>query len=465
MKRLFYLTYCFAAFFLTLTIFTVADFHTSYSDQYDYGHSFSLFSVNSNLAFALEDIPLEDGRHINNDPTNALSDSITEISFPFSFSSSSSSSSSYSLSTLTSISPSYVVATQLQYEQQYQYQQQQQQQHRDVTSGIAQPSMTVTSAAAPVTPPSLTLPPPIASPPPALNIPSDTYVEAVSSAGARVNYAVSAAAVTSGDHQLQQEQKQQLLEKQQLIPISASCSLPSGSIFPIGTTTVTCTATDNGKSVTKSFKIVVRDTTPPLLTFPANNLVAKAESRMTTAVSYSTHVLASDNVDGKVTPVCSPPSGSIFPIGTSTVTCTATDRHSNSATGSFDIAIRYPVFGGFLEPISSEGTTTFQLGNTVPIRFELKWPDGQPVSDAKVQIYNAKISDRIIGTNSDSISVSTSSSGSSLSPTSGNYFTYDSSSGQYVFNLATKHLSPGTWQIKVILDDGGTHTANISLVG
>jgi len=360
-----------------------------------------------------------------------------------------------------------VVATQSQYEQQYQYQQQQQQrqQHRDVTSGIAQPSMKATSAAAPVTPPSLTLPPPIATPPPALNIPADTYVEAVSSAGARVNYAVSAAAVTYGDHQHQQQQKQQqLLQKRQLIPISASCSPPSGSIFSIGTSTVTCTATDNGKSVTKSFKIVVRDTTPPLLTFPANNLVAKAESRMTTALSYSAHVLASDNVDGRVTPVCSPPSGSTFPIGTSTITCTAADRHGNSATGSFDIAIRYPVFGGFLEPVSSEGTTTFQLGNTIPIRFELKWPDGQPVSDAKVQIYNAKISDRIIGANSDSTSVSTSSSGSTLPPTSGNYFMYDSSSGRYVFNLGTKHLSPGTWQIKIILDDGGTHTASISLV-
>jgi hypothetical protein len=470
MKRLSYLTYCFAAFFLALTIFTVAVFHTSYSDQYDHGHSFSLFSVNSNLAFAFEDTPLENGRHIDNDPINALSVAITEISFPFSFSPSSS---SHSVSTLTSISPSYVAATQLQYEQQNQYQQQpqqqqpqQQQQHRDVTSGIAQPSMMVTSAAAPVTPPSLTSPPPTATPPPTLNIPADTYVEAVSSAGARVNYAVSAAAVASGENQHQQQQKQQqLLQKQQLIPISASCSPPSGSIFPIGTTTVTCTATDNGKSVTKSFKIVVRDTTPPLLTFPANNLVAKAESRMTTAVSYSTHVSASDNVDGRVTPVCSPPSGSIFPIGTSTVTCTATDRHGNSATGSFDTAIRYPVFGGFLEPISSEGTTTFQLGNTIPIRLELKWPDGKPISDAKVQIYNAKISDRIIGANPDSTSVSTSSPGGTLTPTSGNYFMYDSSSGRYVFNLGTKHLSPGTWQIKVILDDGGTHTANISLVG
>jgi hypothetical protein len=42
-------------------------------------------------------------------------------------------------------------------------------------------------------------------------------------------------------------------------------------------------------------------------------------------------------------------------------------------------------------------------------------------------------------------------------------FRYDSTSNQYIFNLGTKSLSRGTWQIKVVLDDGTTKTVLISL--
>jgi hypothetical protein len=49
-------------------------------------------------------------------------------------------------------------------------------------------------------------------------------------------------------------------------------------------------------------------------------------------------------------------------------------------------------------------------------------------------------------------------------PTPGNYFGYDSSTGLYTYYLGTGNLSPGIWQIKVVLDDGSTHTLKISLV-
>jgi hypothetical protein len=186
-------------------------------------------------------------------------------------------------------------------------------------------------------------------------------------------------------------------------------------------------------------------------------------------------------VDGALNPLCSPPSGSLFSVGTTTVRCSAIDRHGNTVTGSFGITVRYPVFGGFLEPIDGGGDSVFKLGSTIPIRFQLKWPDGQPVIDAKVQIYNAKISDRIIDAELDeSGSVAqerqeeegvngapalTPTPTDALPPSSGNYFTYDSSTtGLYTFNMGTGNLSPGIWQIKIVLDDGATHTVNISLV-
>jgi LPXTG-motif cell wall-anchored protein len=59
-------------------------------------------------------------------------------------------------------------------------------------------------------------------------------------------------------------------------PITVMCSSPSGGFYPIGVTTVTCTATDSAQGqgqlalavVTDSFTITVVDTTPPSSTTP-----------------------------------------------------------------------------------------------------------------------------------------------------------------------------------------------------
>src|SRR4030095_3657494 len=57
--------------------------------------------------------------------------------------------------------------------------------------------------------------------------------------------------------------------------------------------------------------------------------------------------------------VCSPASGSIFPVGTTTVTCTATDSSGNTATCSFTVN----VFNGCLQDDSNPRTVV--LFNTV----------------------------------------------------------------------------------------------------
>ncbi len=46
---------------------------------------------------------------------------------------------------------------------------------------------------------------------------------------------------------------------------------------------------------------------------------------------------------------------------------------------------------------------------------------------------------------------------------SGNTFRYDSSTGTYIFNMATSGLSTGTWQLRIDTHDGADHTVNISL--
>ncbi|MFO1370942.1 MAG: HYR domain-containing protein [Candidatus Competibacteraceae bacterium] len=79
-----------------------------------------------------------------------------------------------------------------------------------------------------------------------------------------------------------------------------------------------------------------RDTTPPVLNLPAD-ITVEATSPSGAAVTYSAS--ATDDVDGPVPVKCAPASGSTFPIGTTTVSCTATDNAGNQASGSFKVKV------------------------------------------------------------------------------------------------------------------------------
>ena len=85
-----------------------------------------------------------------------------------------------------------------------------------------------------------------------------------------------------------------------------------------------------------SFARPAADTTPPVLTLPAN-IVTTAVSPEGRAVTFTTS--ANDNVDGVVPVTCQPPSGSVFPIGTTTVRCSANDTSLNTTGGSFTVTV------------------------------------------------------------------------------------------------------------------------------
>src|SRR5260370_21061323 len=87
--------------------------------------------------------------------------------------------------------------------------------------------------------------------------------------------------------------------------LSVKCTTPSGSIFPVGTTTVTCTA-DNGagSSVSCSFTVtVILDTLPPKLVCPSNIVVRTGGDRELWFYS----VTPTDNCDPAPKLVCDPP--------------------------------------------------------------------------------------------------------------------------------------------------------------
>ncbi len=121
--------------------------------------------------------------------------------------------------------------------------------------------------------------------------------------------------------------------------VSVTCSPPSGSLFPIGTTPVVCTAADNCTNrTTCTFTVtVVRDTIPPTIRCPANtNLVVCS---LAGGVVNFPAPAVSDNLDPAPTVTCVPASGSVFPPGTNTVTCTALDDCNNRSTCSFRVTV------------------------------------------------------------------------------------------------------------------------------
>ena len=153
--------------------------------------------------------------------------------------------------------------------------------------------------------------------PPVLQVPANITAEATSASGASVTYAVTAT------------------DDFDPSPV-VSCSPASGSTFALGTTTVNCTATDAASnSSSGSFTVTVVDTTAPALSVA--NVTAEATSAAGAAVIYSAS--ATDAVDPSPSVSCTPASGGTFPLGATTVNCTATDAAGNSSSGSFTVTV------------------------------------------------------------------------------------------------------------------------------
>jgi len=111
----------------------------------------------------------------------------------------------------------------------------------------------------------------------------------------------------------------------------------SGSFFPIGVTEVRVIATDQtGDADTCTFNVTVEDTEPPVAECPVDMFVQASPGAIDAVVEYSSSV--TDNCPGSVV-TCTPPSGSVFPAGATTVRCVATDAFDNADTCEFLVTV------------------------------------------------------------------------------------------------------------------------------
>ena len=121
--------------------------------------------------------------------------------------------------------------------------------------------------------------------------------------------------------------------------VTAVCTPASGSTFALDATTVDCAASDaRGNTAHRTFVVTVVDTTPPTLTNVSPDLVVEAESSAGAPVTFQLPT-ASDLVDGDVTTSCDPAPGHVFGFAPTTVNCSATDAHGNTASASFTVTV------------------------------------------------------------------------------------------------------------------------------
>ncbi|HVL86561.1 MAG TPA: HYR domain-containing protein, partial [Candidatus Thermoplasmatota archaeon] len=176
--------------------------------------------------------------------------------------------------------------------------------------------------------------------PPAFPSLSTLTVEAGGPSGATATFALEAIDVVDG-------------------PLPSSCEPVSGSLFPLGVTSVACRASDAaGNPATAAFDVKVVDTTPPTLAGVPAGVTLEATSSAGAPHSWEAPT-SIDLVSGSVPVVCAPASGSEFPLGSTLVTCRATDNAGNTVSGTFTVTVRdttKPILSGVPASVTLEAT-------------------------------------------------------------------------------------------------------------
>jgi len=277
---------------------------------------------------------------------------------------------------------------------------------------------------------------------PTLYLPTDVTKEATGPNGAAVEFEATATDDVDG-----------ALPDSYISYKMDSGPVASGDIFPLGTTTVTVTATDKaGNTATDTFKVTVVDTTPPVISGMPSDMKVTATSAQGATVTYNAPTTAEDLIDGDVPVQCSPTSGSTFLLGDTIVTCTSTDKGGNRATATFKVSVVYAFGSGsggsFGEPVRGTELNQLPAGASVPVKFGLG-------RDYGLNIFAAGFptSKQIICPNGlppDVVEETSTATKSGL--------TYDATSGLYTYVWKTDRAWNGTCrELNLKLADGSDH--------
>lgn len=266
---------------------------------------------------------------------------------------------------------------------------------------------------------------------PELTVPANMTVEATGPNGAVVNFDVSAVDIVDED-------------------VLVEAIPGSGTLFPLGETTVEVKATDDsGNFDIKSFVVNVVDTTAPDLT-DINDFIVFSLNEFGTPVNFE--AIAVDLVDGDVPVIYSHPSGTMFKPGTTTVSYYATDSRGNKVEKSFKVTVKYN-FSGFFKPVDmgADVVNVVKAGSAVPLKFSLSGYQGMSVfmpgyPMAVTGVYQPDMDYEVMPT---------------IETAGKSGLSYDALTDQYTYVWKTDKAWAGTSKILVVkFSDGSVQTVN-----
>jgi hypothetical protein len=139
----------------------------------------------------------------------------------------------------------------------------------------------------------------------------------------------------------------------------------------------------NGNTSSQTQNVIIDDVTAPAINnLPASLTVNNDAGKCGAIINYAAPS-ASDNCTGVIlTRTAGPASGELFPIGTTTVTYSATDVGGNTVSESFTVTVNNPapVLGTptasvTLVPVNDNVTLTVPYNDLSPVTISINWDD------------------------------------------------------------------------------------------
>jgi hypothetical protein len=124
--------------------------------------------------------------------------------------------------------------------------------------------------------------------------------------------------------------------------------------FPVGNYSIIC---DTDAPSRFTLLLTVRDTEPPHIACPVG-ITTTATNGSSAVVTYPP-ITATDNCQATV--ACTPPTGSTFQVGVTTVNCVATDSSNNMANCAFSVTVKQE----FGEPLPPSAASSDQKAGSV----------------------------------------------------------------------------------------------------